>query len=279
MKIILLLSLLICPLIFVHPQMHSDSLALKLFDVMNLKVQYEISLGMLLLEQNSNSVINSEIYRDFIFKYFNYDSLKNDYIKIYTEEFTNDELIGMINFYSSDLGKRIIIKEPIVMARIQRIIDARMQKKFPELDSLLFLEFIRDTTTSFSVQVEESDYPHKQDLDTVNFTAISDYDECIKFHNGKYKMKEDGLGFYFIREGSVQYEISEYLNINSEYTVEWLSDCEYNLIFVKTNNKKLSMFNPGDIINIKIIAVRENEFDCVVDYGNSKNIVTMIKSD
>lgn len=279
MKIILLLSILIYSSTFVHPQLNSDSLTSKLFEVMNLKVHYEVSLAMLLAEQGSFNEKNSELYRDFIFKYFNYDSLKSEYANIYKEEFTNDELIGMINFYSTDLGKKMVNKEPIIMSKVGRIFSMRMFQKFPELDSLLFLEFIRDTSTVFMRDADESDYPHISELDTVSILALSNYDDCVKFHNGKYIIKDDLLDFYCERTGNIQYEISEHLNVNSEYTIEWVSDCEYNLTFVRTNNKKLSIFKPGDIINVKITAVRENEYDCVIDYGNHKNMVTMIRAD
>ena len=88
-------------------------------------------------------------------------------------------------------------------------------------------------------------------------------------------VRSRGLGDVYKRQ--VQHEILEFLNIDMELKVEWLNDCEYNLIFIKNKNKKFSFYEPGEIINIKISEIRGNEYDCFVKNKRGTIKTTLIK--
>lgn len=76
-------------------------------------------------ENNPKTKAYSEILvgvvREVLGEYFN-DSetqrkLKTAYATIYAEEFTEEELNEMINFYKTDTGKKVLVKLPTVMEK------------------------------------------------------------------------------------------------------------------------------------------------------------------
>lgn len=262
-----------------YSQISADSLASKLLEVTKSKDAYENTIALMLIDHNSIYGKDSDLLTDFIWKHFNYDSIKCYYIDLYTEEFTASELQQLIDFYATDIGKKIVNRTSILIAKSLRFSTEIFQQKLPMLDSLLmeeYLTFLRDTSTVFTEDFESLKFFEEIDIDTLQFNNLN-YDDCEKFKVGKYLIKDDESDFYCIREKDYQHEISEFLNVDTEYKVEWLSGCEYNLIFVKNSNKKFAFYKQGDIINIKIIATRDTEYDCIVNYNNSRRMVTMIK--
>ena len=77
------------------------------------------------VENNPNSKEYSEIiinvFEDIMSKYF-YDPttqklLKDAYAGIYADEFTNNELLELIRFYKTNLGQKILQKNPLLLQR------------------------------------------------------------------------------------------------------------------------------------------------------------------
>ncbi len=58
-----------------------------------------------------------------------WQALKEDYISIYMDTFTEDELKGMVTFYKSPIGQSVIEKMPMAMQQAMSI----AQKHAPEL--------------------------------------------------------------------------------------------------------------------------------------------------
>lgn len=57
------------------------------------------------------------VMRKFLNKYLGYESLKDDMIKLYTEEFTEKELQEITAFYRTPTGKKAIAKMPSLMSK------------------------------------------------------------------------------------------------------------------------------------------------------------------
>lgn len=57
-------------------------------------------------------------------------SLKDIYVKVYSESFTQDEIDGMIGFYDSPSGKAVIAKMPVVMQKSMALIQPMIMQKF-----------------------------------------------------------------------------------------------------------------------------------------------------
>lgn len=278
-KVTLLLFLL---LILTQPnfsQTSSDSLALILLEVNNSKNNYDQIIALMMMDSNYGNEEPNEQIKDFFLQYYSWDSLKYDFAKLYSKEFTSDELIDIIAFYKSDVGQKISIKLPTIMAKIQRIMSKRSEASKPILDSIMnenYLTFLRDTSSLFQVEPPAAQDEGEELIDTT-ISLDMESSDCEKFKHGKFVIKDDTSGYYIIRKDSIQHEIFDFLNSDMELTIEWVNDCEYNLTFVKNKNKKFSVYEPGEVINIKISEVRGNEYDCIMRTKKGITNHTLVK--
>jgi hypothetical protein len=76
----------------------------------------------------------------FLSKYMSWASMKDDMIKIYTDEFTEQELKDLLAFYQTPLGKKTIQKMPKLMAKGAELGQARVQQHLPELQQAIQAE-------------------------------------------------------------------------------------------------------------------------------------------
>jgi len=66
-----------------------------------------------------------------------WEQMKEDYINIYADVFTEGELNDLINFYKSPAGVKYTEKMPELMKKTMEISQARTQKLLPELKKLI----------------------------------------------------------------------------------------------------------------------------------------------
>ena len=84
-----------------------------------------------------------KIIRDFYQKYVGYESIKGDMIRIYSAEFTEDELLELKKFYSTPLGKKTIEKMPTLMQQGAEMGVAKVRDHIPELKGAIEAESLR----------------------------------------------------------------------------------------------------------------------------------------
>ncbi|MDD3118613.1 MAG: DUF2059 domain-containing protein [Victivallales bacterium] len=65
-----------------------------------------------------------------------WDKIKNDYIKIYSEVYTEDELNAVIAFMKSPAGRKMREKSPQLMEKAMRLAQRKMQTLLPELQQM-----------------------------------------------------------------------------------------------------------------------------------------------
>lgn len=62
-----------------------------------------------------------------------WDVLKPEFVRLYRENFTQDEVEGLIRFYRSPLGQTLVAKMPAVLADSMKIMQARIAAAQPRL--------------------------------------------------------------------------------------------------------------------------------------------------
>jgi hypothetical protein len=77
------------------------------------------------------------VMKKFFNKYMSYASLKDDLIKLYTDEFTEDELKEMTKFYKTPTGRKLAKKGPSLMQKGGQLGMARVQKNTAELQKMI----------------------------------------------------------------------------------------------------------------------------------------------
>ena len=73
---------------------------------------------------------------DLMAKEMSWDSMKEDYISVYVDTFTEGELRGIMGFYKSPAGKAFLKKTPEMMKRTLDVSQKRMEKIMPKIQEM-----------------------------------------------------------------------------------------------------------------------------------------------
>lgn len=95
------------------------------------------------------------VMREFFREHLGWTSLEPEFVRVYTEVFTEPELRELIAFYQTPLGRKLLDKMPVATARTQAVLMERMQRGMPKLMERMQREMLsrsappspRDTTT------------------------------------------------------------------------------------------------------------------------------------
>jgi uncharacterized protein len=96
-----------------------------------------MELGM---EQGSGGQLPPEVkqvLREFLDEHFRYEDLEPEFIRLYADLYTEEELRGMTAFYRTPIGQRVIATSPDLAVGSQRIAQERLQAVMPQLMELL----------------------------------------------------------------------------------------------------------------------------------------------
>lgn len=74
-----------------------------------------------------------QVLRDFMDEHFRYEDMEPEFIRVYADAFTEQELRDLAAFYRTPLGRRVVETLPEITAASQRIAMERMQNVMPQL--------------------------------------------------------------------------------------------------------------------------------------------------
>jgi hypothetical protein len=92
------------------------------------------------IQQNPQLAPYEKVMKEFFDKYMGWDSLKEDFIRIYMDEFTEAELRDMIEFYKTPTGQKAVMKTPVLAARGAELGQQRVQDNIDELIQMIQAE-------------------------------------------------------------------------------------------------------------------------------------------
>ena len=73
---------------------------------------------------------------DLVAREMQWQEIKNDYIGLYTDAFTEQELHQLIQFYSTPLGHKVVEKMPVLMEQSMQLGQKKMMNIMPEIQAL-----------------------------------------------------------------------------------------------------------------------------------------------
>ncbi|MGA9263898.1 MAG: DUF2059 domain-containing protein [Desulfobacterales bacterium] len=73
---------------------------------------------------------------DLVAREMQWQEIKNDYIGLYTDAFTEQELHQLIQFYSTPLGCKVVDKMPVLMEQSMQLGQKKMMNIMPEIQAL-----------------------------------------------------------------------------------------------------------------------------------------------
>ena len=112
----------------------------ELMSIIDMEDVLEESIEVVLniqISQNPNLKKYKDVMIEFFNKYMSWESLKDDFIKIYKEEFTENEIKDLIEFYKTETGKKAMKKMPILMQKGSMIGQQRVQENIHELERMI----------------------------------------------------------------------------------------------------------------------------------------------
>ncbi len=126
------------------------ALAEELLDGMDMQQTIEKSFEMVkqmiptqLKQMNVSENASSDKFQDamqkmmdLIMKEISWEKLKDDYIAIYAETFTEEELSGLVTFYKSSIGRKLAEKQPELMKRSMQISQEQIMELMPKIQKL-----------------------------------------------------------------------------------------------------------------------------------------------
>jgi hypothetical protein len=86
-------------------------------------------------QKRSNPMVGQyeQVMRDFFAKYIGWEQVKPDFVRIYAETYTEDEMRQLGDFYRTPLGRRLLETQPQLSARSAELTQNRIMAHMPEL--------------------------------------------------------------------------------------------------------------------------------------------------
>ena len=94
--------------------------AVQLVEVMHLDKLTNDAIDVMMnaqLESNSDLRPYQDLMRAYLAKYMSWDAMRDKYLDIYVEAYTEPELKGLVEFYKTPLGQKLLASLPQVMQR------------------------------------------------------------------------------------------------------------------------------------------------------------------
>ncbi len=112
----------------------------RLLDTIDAEGLFEKSINQMIdvqLKQDPKLTPYRRILLGFIEKYMSYQSLKPDFIKMYTDAFTESDLREINRFYATPVGRKVLRKTPEFMKMGSEIGAKRLQQHIHELQQMI----------------------------------------------------------------------------------------------------------------------------------------------
>lgn len=114
------------------------ALSEKLLTVMEMQKTIEQSFSAITKMIPGNAAQSPEAKNvfDMIMKELSWANIKDGYIKLYAEVFTEEELKGLISFYESPAGQAFVKKQPELTQKSMALSQQMMMKIMPKLQGM-----------------------------------------------------------------------------------------------------------------------------------------------
>ena len=99
--------------------------------------QVMAQMGAMMKQQAGVPSEQSQKILDLVAEKMSWDSLKPDFIKLYEDTYTEDEISGILLFYESPPGQAMLAKSPALMTNTMALMQKRMAQIKPEMDKMM----------------------------------------------------------------------------------------------------------------------------------------------
>jgi hypothetical protein len=110
----------------------------KITKVDQMQKQMMAQMGAMMKQQEPAAAnVDSQKIMDFVARKMSWESMKPDFVKLYDQTYTEDEISGILMFYESAPGQALLAKSPLLMSNTMAMIQKRVEDMKPELDKMI----------------------------------------------------------------------------------------------------------------------------------------------
>lgn len=112
----------------------------ELFEVLGMERAHNEGMEQMLtiqVQQNPQIGLFRDAHRRFFEKHMSWESLKEEFIGVFMEEFSEDEIRELITFYRTPTGIKTVKKLPVLMSKGSRLQARLMRENMPELERMI----------------------------------------------------------------------------------------------------------------------------------------------
>ena len=228
-----------------------DSLNIKIIEMMKLMgvdEQFEVAItNMFTIQQETNSgALNDEFLDEFMKEVSKDDwkELKEALIPIYIKYLNEEEIDNIIEFYSSETGKSLKEKNPLIITESMKLGGDLGEK----IAMRVFARMSEDDEELFNTNLEG----------------------CEEFREGEYTAQLPGdVEIEITRTNDIQIEKANGLEFKFKLT--WLSDCKYKLEYIEENGQISDTF----ITTTNIFEINGNSYKCIAKDQESEAFIKL----
>lgn len=113
----------------------------------------------------------------------------------------------------------------------------------------------------------------------ITFSAFAQEKKCSDFKTGTFKYSKEEYKKYKVeRYSSIQIETDTITGVKMEGSINWKSDCEYELTYTKVSEPKYAKAL-GQKLKVEIIKITGNTVLCKTEGGGLTLEIEMTKTD
>jgi len=121
-------------------------------------------------------------------------------------------------------------------------------------------KYIKEIEELLNGLVEINSEQHKDSLelklnDSLAQGSLSTNNHCKIFFEGKWSYEVQNTKYDVVRTLNKTTEYTDNKKYFYEYDAKWINDCEYDLIFKKSNKPNYTLIKPGEKVHVEIIAI------------------------
>jgi hypothetical protein len=116
--------------------MNADSLIDQMFEQIKAMTASQVPPGATPEQVAKAREIQSKIM-DVVKVHISWEKMRPQYVKLYEETFSDDEVSGMLAFYESPSGRAMLAKMPALVAKIMEVAQAQMKDVLPEIQRII----------------------------------------------------------------------------------------------------------------------------------------------
>jgi hypothetical protein len=127
------------PVVLADQKTHRK-VAEELLKTMGVDKQVETAIAQMLdlqIKNNPKLVPFRDTFKKFFTKHMSWESLKEDLVTIYVDAFTEEELNGILAFYRTPVGRKMVEKMPDLMSKGMQLGVRRVQENQEELRRMI----------------------------------------------------------------------------------------------------------------------------------------------